>query len=726
MNPSASCSKRTLAATLLTALLLLFALELHSPYYFLQDDSLEYYLPEYVHNWRSLINGELPLYNFHTFGGLPHASMGQTAVFYLPQYLALSLSQSIWGHPFAAIDLMAIMHALLAVAGGYALLRHLGVRDTAAAFGALTALSAFFLWCGQMWITATMLCAWFPWMTWASLSYIAKPSTARAGWVIFFRLALLYGGHSQFFILAIFFEHLFALSYSLATRRGGWLFQYARYAALNIPTVLLGLPFFLPLSAEMGRSLLRSQPLPYEVFSSNSIDSLRWVFGQLFVFIQLRMPRDIIPSSLPFLSHIGLVPTLLSFGAYALWRKQSKSSPLIAASAICFFLALLWAWNLLSPLIYHVPIFNRFRWPFKVVYFAGFFQCILAGLVLERWSKRWQRIALAGFLLNWLLVFCVLPDHAWRMREYHPPLQSHWQEKLKDGRYFVISPTPVYSAFHEFAESNYSVLWELDNLLGYEPMLSRLGGQVAFIRSMMAPDLHSGTYYGPADQPLLAHLKQWSVKYVLVNPDRADVAGNLTVAGYQKQETERGWTLWKDPNALSRVRWSDMPADSSAGICWTPHVNSIDISLSQWPSRHLVLAFTANPGLQTCIENRCTPVGNSPDGLIHIDVPAGTRDARLVYHNGLLLRAISISLATLVAFALLWLYRQSGKRRVSRTCLRELTQLQPHLWPDACFERDDDSTPMTPEFDSYTPANQNLLHDPIRTILDQRTGGAGQ
>lgn len=134
---------RTLTATLVTALLLLLSLEIRFPYYFLQDDGLQDFLPYYFHNWRSLLAGHLPLYDFHIFAGVPHLAMGQPAVFYVPEYVAIFLSETIWGNPFAAIDLMAFMHWLIAVAGGYVLLQYLGVGDLAASFGALTALSGF-------------------------------------------------------------------------------------------------------------------------------------------------------------------------------------------------------------------------------------------------------------------------------------------------------------------------------------------------------------------------------------------------------------------------------------------------------------------------------------------------------------------------------------------------------------------------------------------------------
>lgn len=665
MPSSAKLDKRIFAATLASALLLLLVLEIQSPYYFLQDDSLEFHLAAFVHNWHSLLSGELPLYNFHTFAGVPHASMGQEAPFYLPEYLALFLSQTIWGHLFAAIDLMAIMHALLAVAGGYFLLRFLGTSDMVASFGALTALSGFFLWCGRDWITATMLCAWFPWMVWAALRYLEQPSYGRAGWLMFFRLGLLYGGHSQFFVLALIFEHLFGLSYSLVTRSPKWRIRCGQYAALNVPTFLLGLPLVLPLYAEVGRSLLRSTSLSYEDFSSLNMPSEFWLFGQLFVFLRFPSLSNIVSRSFPFLSYIGYVPTVLSCGAYTLSRRHPSTSRLLAACTICFSVALLWTWGLLDPIVYHIPVLNRFRLPFKLVYFAGFFQCILAALVLEHWSKRWQRVAIAGFVLNWLLVFCLLPTHAWRIRDYDPPLKSPWQESLEGGRYFVISHGAVSRESKEFVEFNYSMLWGLDNLLGYEPMLSRLGSQAAFGDSMRGRDLHGGSYDGPVDQRLLEHLKTWSVKYVLVGSGRADASATLAAAGFQRRAVRHGWTLWQDPKYLPRVRWNEQRPDfnASAGIVWSSHTNSIDVSLSEWPSRHLVLAFTANPGLQACVGNACTPVVASADHMVHIDVPEGTRHVRLVYRNSLFTYSFSIALATLAAIGTLAILSRRRRRK---------------------------------------------------------------
>jgi len=668
----ATSSKLFLVATLAVATFLLLLLEFRWPYYFLQDDGRQYFLPAYFHNWRSLLSGHLPLYDFHIFAGVPHASMGQPAVFYIPQYIAMFLSESIWGHPFACIDLMAFMHGLLAVAGGYVLLRYLGASDTAAAFGGLTAFTGFFVWAGRMWPSVLILCAWFPWMVWTSLRYLRKPGASRAGWLMFFRLSLLYGGQPQFFILAMIFEHLFTLSHSVLTRSPGWKGRWLGYLALDVPTAILGLPYLLPVWAEVERSQQRSAPMTYTAFSYYGLNPIFWVFGQLFAFINLRGPKDYFPASLPYLSYLGYLPSLLPLGVAALWKKRHGSRPWIVASFICLLIALLWSWNVIGPLVYHVPVLNRQRDPFKLIYFAGFFQCLVAALVLTLFSRKWQRLAVAGLVVNWIVVFCLLPNHAWRNRNYPVPLKSPWRQSLKAGRYLVVSRTPILHVSGQLVEFDFAELWGLDNLLGYEPLLSRYDAKTSL--GGKTPQLYAGSYSGAVDQPLLDHLRKWGVKYVLVGPTRAYNSGKLAAAGFEKQEVKQGWTLWKDPNALPRVRWADVRtvAGPAAGIRWVEHVNSIDVYLSQWPTRQLVMAFTANPGLETCIADHCTAVPRSADGLIRVDVPPGTTHVRLVYHNGLFLPSILIALATLMVY-LLWLFRS---RRQSRREKLEIDNVQ--------------------------------------------------
>lgn len=649
-------NKRGLGITATTTLLLLAILELRHPFYFLQDDGLEYFLPSYAANWRSVLSGHLPLYDFHTFGGLPHASMGQPACFYLPEYIGLSLSRLFWGHLFATIDLMAMIHLLLAVAGTYLLLRHLSMGELPAIFGGLTALSGFALWSGRMWPIAVMLCAWFPWMVLSALRYMEKPGTARAAWLVCFRLGLLYGGYPQFFVLAMIFEHLFVLAQLLFGSRRSWRSLYARYFLLNIPVCLLGLPFLLPMAAEMQQSLARSQPVSFTMFTGPAITPFYWIFAQFLSGVQLTAKQSV-AASMPYLSYVGLVTTLLSFFAIPLLRKRGdRQWGIVTACFSCWIFALLWSWNALSHVIYHLPLLNRFTGPFKLVYFAGFFQCVLAALALTRLSRRWHYAAIAAYIVGWIWTFCFLPTHAWRVREYHPPLASPWSGTLKNGRYLIIGNNLVDNAQSQFVAFDYAELWGLDDLLGYEPLISQKSAQRFFDPSVL--EFHAGTYFGPVDTAMLDQLRKWSVRYVLVSPDSAYASDGLQSGGFHNLASRSGWTLWEDPNAVPRVRWNDAPGneDLSANIQWTAHPNSIDISLRDWPGRDLVLAFSPNPGLRTCLDRHCTPVKASPDGLIHIFIPPGTRQVRVVYDNPFFVIGGAVTGTSLIIFLFLAIY----------------------------------------------------------------------
>ncbi len=62
----------------------LLPLEIKYPYYFLQDDNRDATLPWLVHNWRSLQEGEVALYNFHQYSGYPQLGTGQNGTLFPP------------------------------------------------------------------------------------------------------------------------------------------------------------------------------------------------------------------------------------------------------------------------------------------------------------------------------------------------------------------------------------------------------------------------------------------------------------------------------------------------------------------------------------------------------------------------------------------------------------------------------------------------------------------
>ncbi len=640
---------------------LLLLLELRFPYYFLQDDGCNYFLPSFFHNWREVLQEHFPAYNFHTFAGVPHEAVSQPGVFYIPQYLAMGLSEGIWKNPFAALDIMAWMHILIAVAGGYVLLRYLKVSDTAAVFGALTAMSGFVLWAGRMWPFVLMLGAWFPWMIWSALRYLDQPGLKRGGIMLVIHLALLYGGYPQFFVLAVLFEYGFTLCYIASKPPPRGRRVYLSYLLWLLPTAFIGMPMLLPVWAQTLISLQRARPLLYEVFSALHLSPYQWFVGQFCPFIPWPARTGHISGALPYLSYIGFLPALLPLGAARLWRKNTRLRPYLLASGIGFAAAFLWATNLIGPLIYLIPVLNRFRWPFKLIYFAGFFECLIAALALSQFSRRRQMTVLAVAIANGIAIFGFTPNHAWRIRKYPVPISTPWRASLRHGRYAMIAPTNFFHSNQQYEGFNFSELWGQDNLLGYEPMLS-------FRQAVTEASGHiyNGSIHAPLTAVMLGHFQLWSVKYILLSPRRNQYVSRLRAAGYQKIKTRQGWTLWQNPRALPRARWQRAAGakPDAQGLRWAERGNTIQIHITQWPGKVLTLAFANNPGFASCIAGQCQPIPNAPDGMVHITIPPGTRSVDLVYKTPYLRLSWQIALGTLLIYlGLLWREHRMGRLR---------------------------------------------------------------
>lgn len=110
-------------------------IEAGHPYYFLQCDNRDYFLPAFVHNTRAMLGGEFPLYNFHQHLGTP-VTLPYGAL-YPPNYCAVLLSGWLFGNPFATMELLAFLHLTLAALGFFRLMRLFELDEAACLFGGL-------------------------------------------------------------------------------------------------------------------------------------------------------------------------------------------------------------------------------------------------------------------------------------------------------------------------------------------------------------------------------------------------------------------------------------------------------------------------------------------------------------------------------------------------------------------------------------------------------------
>src|SRR6185436_13385555 len=141
------------------------AAEVARPYYFFQDDNRDIFLPFYVHNYRAALDGQLAQFNFFQSLGKPHFASGQVAAFSPVPYLAIFLSSAIFGHVFAAVDILVLIYLLIGAAGMVFLGRRLGFSDSASIFAAVSwPITPFNMLTSQSWTTYPPVIGLMPWI----------------------------------------------------------------------------------------------------------------------------------------------------------------------------------------------------------------------------------------------------------------------------------------------------------------------------------------------------------------------------------------------------------------------------------------------------------------------------------------------------------------------------------------------------------------------------------
>lgn len=196
--------------------------------YLKAGDFTEQYFPLRAFSARAWVNGDLPLWNPHIFGGQPGLADIQSGALYPPHIVqALALGWLDNGFPLSALAWQVILHFSLAAVGAYLLgryfARHAGASWHVARFvGVIVSLTftygGYFTGFPVQQMTILLVSAWLPWVMWTLARTFdavadglpARVSLARVGWAaLVFALAIL-AGHPQtvmyvFYLMGAYF-----------------------------------------------------------------------------------------------------------------------------------------------------------------------------------------------------------------------------------------------------------------------------------------------------------------------------------------------------------------------------------------------------------------------------------------------------------------------------------------------------------------------------------------
>lgn len=631
----------------LTAVLL--PMEWRWPYYFLQDDNRDYFLPYLVHNWRSLLEGQFPLYNFHQYSGIPGGGLSES--FFVPAYLATFLSQRLFGHPFAAIDFLAIGHLALGALGWLAFFRSLGLRRAAAVFGALAAvLNAFMIYGSASWVFVAVVGACFAWMLFFGLAFLRRPSAANFLGLITAHLWLFYAGYPQYFLYASGFEVLLLAGFWLTgvaqLPSTGRLAQLLQYCAAWIYVALLAAPMLLPLWRQMVTSEHRRAALNPVEFLSYFITPLAWIAGLLNPFTN-DAPKNI-GDSLRFLPHVGYLTIVLAGGA-ACWALTGKLDPVRRRLAFAMLgmavLTIALSMGLFASWLYRMPLYNRFRWPFKYLLFGNTFMVMLAALALDHFlenvvqpvSRRTAgALCLVLCIVNFLVLYTAVTPKPFRTFYEPIPLEEPLKEKLGDGKIFTLGYPWGYRTPAPSLGFDYATLWGLYHFAGYDPLVPEANHSLA-LRLDYFSSFEREAEFLPWDR-----LRRWGVRWYVVGNEIRNYDPALLARGLAVIHRDAQRTVFRDPLAQPLVFWEDGGTDPVESRITT---NNIQVRTQRPEAGRLCLNFLWKQRFEAQIDGQPSLLESNPDGQMTVNVPAGRHSILVEYRDPDLKPGVWLALA---------------------------------------------------------------------------------
>ena len=630
---------------LIIALIVFFMIiELKHPFYFLSDDNRTYFLPMFVHNYRALIQGEIPLFNFHQYLGIPHFSNIQSAIFNPLVYFSIFLSKTLSGHSFYAIDIAVISNIIIGSVGFYYLIRQFTSCRLCSIYGAfIWPLSSFSIYVSTSWWILSGVTAYFPWMILFGIRLYKNPNLKNMTLLIISRLFLFYIGHIEYFIYSMIFEFLTVILLFLSSNITVTLKSFLKkYLISYLITFCYALPILLPAWIRTLNSAFRSSKLHDK---ANYFNLTSWVRGLLNPFAN--NDNYLNDFSKVFLSHIGYIPILLIIFCflYIILKKENQKDYLnILILFFLFIVSMFWTTGMLSGLINFIPILNRFRWPFKLLAFSNFYLILISSFgfyLLMKYlkSKVKKTIPLSiGFVV---ILICLLNFYLLYTSVYisfdidtHKdliPLNESFSEQLCEGRIFSLGesmPNPYSVSTLGF---NYATLLNLNHFAGYEPLVP-----MKHYRASL--DLNFKASYKKKDLPK-SYLRSWGVNWYILNKNPEEnelyshyfniLSADSSLVIFAEEPTR---TIFYDKRPVPLIHWQK--SQLSGNIEFKMNTNSILIHTKNHKTEFLVINYLYNDFFTAYLNNdKIITIIESDIGQMIIQVPEGENDIIIKYSN---------------------------------------------------------------------------------------------
>jgi hypothetical protein len=662
----------------LLTIILLSLMEMRHPYFFLQDDNRDQFLPYYVHNLRAVMGGELPLFNFHQHLGTPVSI--QYAAFYPLNYLATFLSKLLLGHYFGTMEFIAAFHLVMAACGFYALMRTFGLDEISCGFGAVAwTFCGFVITVGNSWVYILGYAAYVPWILAYSIKQIYRFRLRNFLILAGLKVMSLLLGNPQFFVYTVTFECLTVISlYFLVhaqdssssvlspVQGGGCILPFGRFIlaffANYAVVIVLALPMLLQAAHQVGMSFDRQTELSLAAYTAFSYNLTYWFKGLVLPFLE---PEYKTMGEQHFISHVGYLTLLFAGGALFTIRNRERGL-YVALVAVVGGIALLWASDsFVTRILYYIPVVNRFRWPFKLGFFVSFYLIMLGTFGFGQFRDTIRRSGWYGLrsvtvlttvllllhLMNFVMIHAVLPQHMLSRHEDAVPFDEPLKGTLHDGRIVSVGPDVVRNGDQTLwghsvpsLGFNYATLWGLYHFGGYDGLLPEKNFRTTLGMNWRSDfNVAPGTVLDFLNAVPKGYFRTWGVKWYVI--DRQVEVTNL--GDLRLVASDRFRNVWHDAAGRQFAYWSDGAAGDSVRYAF--RTNSMKIDTQRIAGGQLIVNVLFNPYFVATVDGMQAELAETDDLQMSITVPKGSHSVEVAYQDRDLRRGCMITLAFLVS-----------------------------------------------------------------------------
>lgn len=610
-------------------------LQCKQPYYFLQDDNRGFFLPIYVHNFRSIINNEFPVFNFHQFLGVPMLGNGQSGALYPVTYISVILSKLIFGHYFATIDIYVYIHLIIAGAGFFILLKSLELEDKASFFGAITwALSGFIIFASNSWAFISAFAALFPITVYYGVKLCRNINCRNLIMLVICQTLLFYIGSPQYFIYSMIFKAIILIALMLSEEKYRKdiksLIKPLKIILMGyVCTVILCLPILLPTYCQMAVSFSRNSKPEYGEYIGIYYTARLLINSLLIPFRQI--PNNFI--HLDNIAHVGyftLILALMSIIAIFTKKVSQKQQRYILIFYFIGIMSYIWTMdNIVARIIYFIPILNRMNDTVKVVLFANFCIIILAAIgfsicmreIGENAKKIFLILIFIFHVTNFLILYVCMPQQAFGIYADTIPKQDTVDYMFGNNRIVTLGFGLSGSFNDAYIYFNQATLRGIYQFSGYKDPLLPKENDAA---TCNLP--YYGIYFCENDIIPLDYFRKWGVRWYITGVQGIPEKYKDDVVLKYEDNVRK---IYYDAEGAPMLHWKE--SNSETGIDYQIKTNSIVINTDSGTDDNLNINFLYNPFFKAFIDGKRVPIAKDEYARMSVLVHGGQHNVLIKY-----------------------------------------------------------------------------------------------